>query len=78
MRLAPNSDFLPLDGRGQNWGCLHLYPGLPPSNGEGTESRSAYLPFMFLVTLTFALTRLLEGFAEHHARHVEFVIGTAQ
>ena len=69
----------------------HPYPGLPPSRGKelGLKGKNQIRELRFismaapanitsLVTLTFALTRLFQGFAEHHARHVEFVIGTAQ
>jgi hypothetical protein len=70
----------------------HPYPDLPPSRGKklGLEGQkldpgatiyfdgSACLPFISLVTLTFALTRLFQRFTKQHPSHVEFVISAAQ
>jgi hypothetical protein len=50
----------------------------PDSRASFYFDGSACLTLTSLVTLTFALTRLIEDFAEHHARHVEFVVGAAQ
>ena len=50
----------------------------PDSRASLYFDGSACLTLTSLVTLTFALTRLLEGFAEHHFSHVEFVVRTAQ